>query len=344
MNSKFGIKNRIVIPTKAGLFSLVFAFFLACCSFIDDYDIDLMQDPVASVESSSSKGEPLGNENGDAKSSSSENSSVVSSSSVKNEETSSSSKKDTTYVVIVNPSSSSEKVESAGSSSSKVTESAGSSAVENPGSSSSVEPASSSSEPAIQSSSSVASSSSSTADDFVCGTSKMKRGDIEYETVEILNTCWTAENMKNELSSVETFTCYDNDPKNCEKYGMLYSYEAASTLCPTGWRLPETKDLQDMLDYSGEWSEWAGMYLKSKEGWEGDAEPGNDLLGFNALPGGVYLNKFSGLNSVGVWWTSSKKTVTSHYVLKLTGDEDAFYAEGNAMEDEYYASVRCIKK
>ena len=54
MNSKFGIKNRIVIPAKAGIFSLVFAFFLASCTFIDDYNIDLMQDATASVKSSSS--------------------------------------------------------------------------------------------------------------------------------------------------------------------------------------------------------------------------------------------------------------------------------------------------
>jgi len=56
MNSKFGIKNRIVIPAKAGIFSLVFAFFLASCIFIDDYNIDLMQDATASVQSSSSDG------------------------------------------------------------------------------------------------------------------------------------------------------------------------------------------------------------------------------------------------------------------------------------------------
>ncbi|MCQ2102761.1 MAG: hypothetical protein MJY98_05990 [Fibrobacter sp.] len=323
---------------------LVAVLLLASCSVYDDYDIDLMQDPVASVDSSSSKGESQGNENDGAKSSSSsktpestDGSSSSSSVIPSGSEESSSSKKDTTYVVIVNPSSSSEKVEPAVSSSSKTPESAGSSAVENSSSSSSVEPTSSSSEPAIQSSSSV--------EEFVCGVSKMVRGSIEYETVEILNTCWTAENMKNELSSVETFACYDDDPANCEKYGMMYSYEAASSICPTGWRLPETKDLQDMLDYSGEWNDWAGMYLKSKDGWDGDAETGTDALGFNALPGGGYTNEgFRGLGKYGVWWTSSKKTTTSHYVLKLTGDDDSFYATGNAMENDFYAYVRCIRK
>lgn len=330
MNYKLQIMRKL-----SRVILLVAVLLLASCSVYDDYDIDLMQDPVASVDSSSSKGESQGNENDGAKSSSSsktpestDGSSSSSSVIPSGSEESSSSKKDTTYVVIVNPSSSSEKVEPAVSSSSKGPESAGSSAVENSGSSSS--------EPVAQSSSSVA--------EFICGESKMVRGSIEYNTVKILNTCWTAENMKNELSSVETFTCYGDDPANCEKYGMLYSYEAASTLCPTGWRLPETKDLQEMLDYSDEWNDLAGVYLKSKDGWVGDAEPGNDLLGFNALPGGVYSSNFSGLNSVGVWWTSSVKTKSSHYVLKLTGDDDAFYAEGNAMEDTYYASVRCVKK
>lgn len=56
----------------------------------------------------------------------------------------------------------------------------------------------------------------------------------------------------------------------------------ARGLCPDGWRIPTTDDVQTLLDYAGG-SKYAGKYLKSTTGWSGVGN-GLDCFGFNALP------------------------------------------------------------
>ena len=42
---------------------------------------------------------------------------------------------------------------------------------------------------------------------------------------------------------------YENDPKNGAKYGKLYNWYAASSICPSGWHLPNTCDFGQLLLY-----------------------------------------------------------------------------------------------
>ena len=287
---------------------LLFAFALSACTFYDNFESDRMLDATASIEDGSS-----------------------SSKDVEPAEKSSSSKE---------ISSSGEETKSSSSGKADSSNSTESSSGEK--SSSSEAPASSAKE---ESSSSMEKSSSSAAPSFVCGDSTMSRGGVEYATVEINHLCWTKKNLSFKPSASDGYLCYGGDEENCEKYGYLYDFETAKTLCPSGWRLPTQEDLQNLLDYSDDYEEFAGSYLKAAEGWEGDPGNGNDELGFTALPGGSCNEEksCSGLGTVGIWWTSTEKARTAQYVLKLTGDEDAFYAESN-MQKTYYGSVRCVRK
>lgn len=292
---------------KKFLFLFAFSLFVAC-SLYDNYDAELMQNAIASIEEESSSSEGTPEESSTSKESSS-------------------SKVDTSYVVIIMPSSSSESsIESSNSQEAPVL------------SSSSLEPMPESSSQALQ----VSSSSEVT---WVCGDSSLVRGELTYETVKINGLCWTATNMNYKPSSTNEYLCYNGEEANCETYGMLYSYEAAELVCPTGWRLPTQEDLQNLLDYSSEYAEFAGAYLKATSGWEGDPGNGSNLLKFTALPGGTCDEEqecFS-KGALGIWWTSTEKSFTANYVLKLTGDEDAFYAS-SSMSKTSYASVRCVKK
>ena len=228
--------------------------------------------------------------------------------------------------------------------------SSSSSAEQAPASSSAVEPpivSSSSAEQAPVSSSSVEQPpvSSSSVADWTCGISTIKRGDREYKTVVIKEQCWMQENLRYVPSTGNTM-CYDSEESNCDKYGLLYDYEAASVACPTGWRLPTSAEYEALAEYSMEGAPLyeAGAHFKAVNGWT--PESGDDFLEFTALPGGKCDDEqiCSNVGKLGYWWTSTEKVKnTSHLTLALNGDGDSYSAE-NKMDNDQYISVRCVKK
>jgi len=143
------------------------------------------------------------------------------------------------------------------------------------------------------------------------GTFTDKRDGKKYKWVTIGDQMWMAENLNYETGNSR---CYDDDQKNCAKYGRLYDWETALTVCPAGWSLPLINDVWKLMDVGGE-------KLKAKSGWEwsySSDEDGNgsDDFGFNALPGGghfLFLREgeygsserydgFKGINYSGYWW------------------------------------------
>jgi uncharacterized protein (TIGR02145 family) len=140
-----------------------------------------------------------------------------------------------------------------------------------------------------------------------------------YKTVRIGYQVWFAENF-NYNSPGSKY--YENDPKNADKYGRLYNWDDAMQLCPEGWRLPISKDWNELtkfstiLSHKGPLNEiyflYAGMQLKSKEGWFNTKGipmgNGVDAFGFSALPGGFCTgNKFVNLGFTGEWWAVPSK-------------------------------------
>jgi len=93
---------------------------------------------------------------------------------------------------------------------------------------------------------------------FSCGSVLVDSRDGQsYNTVQIGNECWMAENlnygemiMDNTLPANNNFPekyCYDNNPSNCDQYGGLYTSQEVvqytqnqgiQGLCPQGWHVP----------------------------------------------------------------------------------------------------------
>jgi uncharacterized protein (TIGR02145 family) len=175
-----------------------------------------------------------------------------------------------------------------------------------------------------------------------------------YNTVQIFNQCWLAENLNYEAG---LSWCYDNDLTNCEIYGRLYSWETALNVCPDGWLLPSDNDwsiLEGVADKvypvgDPEWENlgWrgidAGSNLKSIDGWN-DTINNTDRFGFGALPGGRSgtSNTFYHLGSASYWWTANEHHQMYDALRRHLADGyDQSSRHGTSKS--LGMSVRCIK-
>ena len=185
-----------------------------------------------------------------------------------------------------------------------------------------------------------------------CGDSTMSRGGVEYETVDINGLCITKKNLNYKATAGKTI-CYEDEDypdkdANCEKFGALYNYAAAATVCPKGWRLLTDDDVNMMMKYAAQYGEKdeAGQHFKAEGEWpDEDVLPADNKIGFFGLPGGIadedgecYM-----LNRSAQWWTSHELTKNlDHDVLVVLGDDDG--ASLQAIDNKEFASVRCVKE
>ena len=158
-----------------------------------------------------------------------------------------------------------------------------------------------------------------------------------YKTVVIGTQTWMAENLNYE--SPNSY-CYNNDVAFCTKYGRLYTWTAARTVCPSGWRLPGKADWETLFSAVGGMAT-AGPQLKSTSGWIYSGN-GTDAFGFSAFPagytsGGNYYHEGDYAN----FWSSSEYDSNSAYYMNLDlSFKDAYL--GNSNKDDGF-SVRCLK-
>jgi len=186
------------------------------------------------------------------------------------------------------------------------------------------------------SSSSIASGGSSPS-----GSGSVSHGGQSYKTVKIGNQTWMAENL-NYNPGTGNSVCYDNSPANCTKYGRLYDWETAKTVCPDDWHLPSDEEWSTLSIYAGN---TRGTKLKSTTGWNtcGSCITGTDNYGFSALPGG-YGNpdgSFNYVGDVGYWWSSSEfdSDNAHHMDIFKTSEASSFGGDGK----DFLRSVRCVK-
>jgi len=105
-----------------------------------------------------------------------------------------------------------------------------------------------------------------------------------YKTVKIVTQTWFAENIAFKTDS--GCWAYKNDKANVAKYGYLYNWETAKTVCPKGWHLPSYEEWTQLIDTLGGVS-IAGGKLKATTDWTYDAYgKATNESGFNALPAG----------------------------------------------------------
>ena len=178
----------------------------------------------------------------------------------------------------------------------------------------------------------------------------LQYGGKTYKTVKIGEQTWMAENLNYEA---EGSVCYDNDPKNCTKYGHLYYWLAAKKVCPKGWHLPTDAEWDKLYRFvdgdtgteSPYESSSAGKHLKAKSGWnsyEKSYDNGTDAHGFSALPGGGrgWGGSFNYIGTVGFWWSANKYD-DGIANLRLMDKHEGAYPDEDNMNN--MLSVRCLQ-
>ena len=233
--------------------------------------------------------------------------------------------------------------------SSSAIESSSSSAIEIASSSSTTRnDNSSSSSETTQSSSSSENISAGSVYDATAKTLTDLRDGQTYKTVVIGEQTWMAENL-NYADSVTTASlkgnswCYDGVAGYCEKYGRLYTWAAAKTVCPEGWHLPSYDEWNTLFTAVGGIST-AGAKLKSQTGWTAYVGITNeDAFGFSALPAGERTNYggYSLGGSEAYFWSSTENGRSDAYRMYLYSYKDNAYLSD--IDKNYGHSVRCVK-
>ncbi len=151
-----------------------------------------------------------------------------------------------------------------------------------------------------------------------------------YKTVKIGEQVWFAENL-NYNTNISSW-CYDEDPENCEKYGRLYDWETAITVCPPGWKLPSNSDFETLLtDVGGSGSNAYNALIPD----------GNS--GFSALFGGWHhYAGFNYIDYIGYFWSDSSFDDDFAWYLFISSINNI--ANMNNYDLSLGLSVRCVQE
>ena len=194
----------------------------------------------------------------------------------------------------------------------------------------------------------------------------------DYETVQIGEQCWFAENLRSEsyengdaipssLSNSEwsstglgATTVYEESASNLETYGRLYNWYAVADLrglCPSGWHIPTdgewmtTEMALGMSEAQVNSYMWRGTdqgeQMKATYGWNGGGN-GTNSSGFSGLPGGFrqYLGTWYNAGLASYWWSSSSNG-SSAIFRNMNANFEGVYRADAFLQAGY--SVRCIK-
>ena len=177
----------------------------------------------------------------------------------------------------------------------------------------------------------------------------------KYKTVKIGNQVWMAENLNLDVGA--ECWCYGNIQSNCNKYGRLYTWEAAKRAANkiAGWHLPSDAEWKQLERYLGMsksdadskgWRGNIGKKLQSTSGWKTSSSGnGNNSSGFSAMPGGedalTRIGHFQLLGSFAYFWTATRDNNYRAVNRSLSGSKGV-ERSGSIIEDCAF-SVRLVR-
>lgn len=198
-------------------------------------------------------------------------------------------------------------------------------------------------------------------DDGVYGTFKDPEDGKSYRTIIIGNLEWLADNLNrgamisNDLPQADNGTiekyCYDNDPRNCDRLGGLYTWDEAMAyssetgtqgICPTGWWIPTDENWKELEMSLGMSNQEANSTLWRSQD-VGEKLKIKGVSNFAGRLGGHWFyadNSYYSLNQLGTWWSSTSEP-THAWRRSLGAEEGGVYRALGSKQNAY--SLRCVR-
>ena len=154
------------------------------------------------------------------------------------------------------------------------------------------------------------------------------------------NNWWTLSNLNLDIPGSY---CYNDAIMNCQKYGRLYTWEAAQNGCSLlgeGWHLPSTAEWNNLLKhFAGAFEESISNGKNAFEELLRTEKPTfGATLGGNRNTDGTY----SRIEAHGFYWTSTVLNDSSAGFLNFANGRKVLFLQPD-MEKNRAISVRCIK-
>jgi uncharacterized protein (TIGR02145 family) len=119
---------------------------------------------------------------------------------------------------------------------------------------------------------------------------------VTYKVVTIGEQIWMAENIRYKAPGANgtgiNGQSVEGDPTKDEIYGLIYTFDEAKKVCPSGWRLPNNNDFKELLTFAGaenEEDENEQIFLdliEKSDRWVHHQNRGTDKYGFSLRPAG----------------------------------------------------------
>ena len=161
---------------------------------------------------------------------------------------------------------------------------------------------------------------------------KDDRDGMVYNTMEIEDQVWMRENLH-----YKSANSYINPLNPSKKHGRLYTWSAASEVCPSGWHLPSIEEWEILIKNL---KKEKGPTIKTTWSWHHKGN-GKNLFRFGILPAGKCdATQFTALLKQAYFWTASEKSSTkaTSYLFK-----DVHKVKALNKDKSLGHSVRCLK-
>lgn len=172
-----------------------------------------------------------------------------------------------------------------------------------------------------------------------CNSVLDQRDGRSYPTRTIGNLEWLATNLA--VATPDSW-CFD-DTQDCDKNGRLYTWAAAISACPAGWRLASDEDWLDLERALGMDSQ-AAAALGPRGTDQGEQLRSGGASGFEApicgyrRPDGTFARR----NERTAFWTATEVNADDAWHRDIRGDVGTVYR--SPVTKTYALSVRCVKE